>query len=135
MHWEEELKEQLEASEICFQEQKMQDMKLSAMDREEFEKRLKWYSSKYGPYIEKKGLHNWKNLFRKPTLYEWIILFMLFMMLFVAWAYQRDIALCRQFIEQQNFTINYTQPKQNLNPNLTNFTFNEGKSEDDTMEG
>lgn len=48
--------------------------------------------------IEKRGLHNWKNLFRKPTLYEWVILFMLIMALFIAWAYQNDTSLCREVL-------------------------------------
>lgn len=69
------------------------------MDNEELEKRLDWYNKKYGSYIEKRGLHNWKNLFRKPTLQEWTILFMLIMALFISWAYQRDIELCRQALE------------------------------------
>jgi len=35
-------------------------------------------------------LHNWKNLFRKPTLYECIILVMLILALFMWWAYSID---------------------------------------------
>jgi len=64
---------------------------------EEKEKQLEWYKKKY-PYIEKRGLSNWKNLFRKPTLEEWTILFMLIMGLFVAWAYMKDIQTCREFL-------------------------------------
>lgn len=62
---------------------------------EEYKKKLEWYEKKYGPYIEKRGLHNWRNLFRKPNLLEWTILFMLVMSLFIAWAYQQDTHLCR----------------------------------------
>lgn len=65
---------------------------------EEASKRLQWYDKKYGPYIEKRGLHNYKNLFRKPTMYEWIILLMLSLTLFIAWAYNEDTTVCKQFV-------------------------------------
>lgn len=48
----------------------------------------------------KRGIHNWRNLFRKPTLLEWTILFMLLMVLFMVWAYQRDTALCRETLKE-----------------------------------
>ena len=59
--------------------------------REQLEAKVKWYEKKYGPVIQKRGLNNWKNLFRKPNLYEWLILAMLLMALFMAWAYTHDI--------------------------------------------
>lgn len=68
------------------------------LSREELEKRLNWYSNKYGPYIQKRGLHNWKNLFRKPNLQEWIILIMITMAMFIGWAYNHDISQCREFL-------------------------------------
>jgi len=40
----------------------------------------------------------WDALWRMPTLNEWIILFMLIMMLVVSWAYKRDTAICRDFV-------------------------------------
>lgn len=87
------------------------------LERKELEKRLAWYSKKYGSYIEKRGLKNWKNLFNKPTLYEWTILFMILMALFIAWAYERDTALCRQVIEkQESFFKNFSE---NTNKNIT----------------
>ena len=66
------------------------------MEKEELEKRLKWYDKKYGPYIGKRGLHNWRNLLRTPTISEWTILFMLLMMGFVAWAYLADTEQCME---------------------------------------
>lgn len=60
--------------------------------------KLSWYEKRYGPYIEKRGIHNFQNLFRKPTLMEWTILFMTFMALFIAWAYQTDIAACQETV-------------------------------------
>jgi len=68
------------------------------ISREELENRLRWYENNYGAYIGNKGVKNWKNLFRKPTLQEWTILFMLIMGLFIAWAYNRDIGECREFL-------------------------------------
>ena len=61
------------------------------MDNQELEKRLKWYETKYGPYIEKRGIDNWKNLFRKPNLLEWTILIMLILAIFMGYAYMQDI--------------------------------------------
>lgn len=76
----------------------MVNIKNFQLSREELEKRLNWYSNKYGPYIQKRGLHNWKNLFRKPNLHEWIILIMITMALFIGWAYNHDISQCREFL-------------------------------------
>lgn len=73
------------------------------MDKIELEKRVRWYDKKYGPYIEKRGFHNWKNLFRKPSLYEWAILFMLLMVPLMAMTYNQDIAECRNFIENIDY--------------------------------
>lgn len=78
----------------------------SELSKEELLKRVNWFEKKYGPYIEKRGLHNWKNLFRKPTLYEWVILFMTLMALFIFWAYQQDMAECREIIIECNAILN-----------------------------
>jgi len=94
----------------------------------EMEERLKWYESRYGPYIEKRGMQNWKNLFRKPTLLEMVIFIMLIMGLYMAWAYQRDVAACTEFLKnrQDNMVIaNYermnTVPKLNFSTVEKNF--------------
>ena len=71
------------------------------LPRESLITRVQWYEKKYGPYYEGRGVKNWKNLFRKPTMYEWIILVMLLMMGFVAWAYNTDISNCREYINNQ----------------------------------
>ena len=55
-----------------------------------------WYRKKYGAVIGKRGLQNWKNLFRWPNIYEWTILFMMILALFMAWAYQHDIEATRE---------------------------------------
>ena len=72
------------------------------LTEDEMSKRLDWYSNKYGPYIERRGLNNWKNLFKKPTMLEWVILFMLLMALFIAWAYNHDVQECRKVLENKN---------------------------------
>lgn len=82
-------------------------VELHNLPRYELLKRTHWYEKRYGPYIEKKGIKNWKNLFRKPTFSEWIILAMLIGLGFVAWAYQRDIAACHEVINQTQFVWNF----------------------------
>ncbi len=67
--------------------------------------KVKWYEKRYGPVIGKRGSGNWKNLFRMPNIYEWTILFMIIMALFMAWAYNYDISTCREVL------INLTSQK------------------------
>jgi len=77
--------------------------------------RCKYCGSEYNQTV---GLHNWKNLFRKPTIDDWITLFIIMMVLFSLYAYKQDTALCRQYIkeQQENFVnlnitdeTNYTE--------------------------
>jgi len=70
---------------------KMADYDLCHLPRLELIKRVEFYEKKYGPYIGKRGTHNLKNLFRKPSLLEWVIFIMLIMVLLMVWAYYRDI--------------------------------------------
>lgn len=42
------------------------------------------------------GLHNWKNLFKAPSLNDWLMLFIIAMVLFAAYAYKTDTATCRE---------------------------------------
>lgn len=104
------------------------------LTREQLEGRLRWYEQKYGPYMRERGLKNWKNLFRKPTLYEWTILIMLILGLFMGWAYQRDISECRAFLDDvETYACLYCgnfQETMNLTPIsptkiIANVTFNE----------
>ena len=81
------------------------DIKAFELPKEQLEARLRWYTKRYGPIQEKKGLHNWKNLFKKPTLQDCIIFFMLVMMLFVAWSYSHDINACREFYQENSCDI------------------------------
>jgi hypothetical protein len=74
---------------------------------------------------EKRGLHNWKNLFRKPTFLEWVIFFMIVMVLFMAWAYKHDIESCQDFVKAVNENP-CAYCKVQVNPSLSNLTFKEG---------
>lgn len=70
---------------------------------------------------------NWKNLFRKPTLDEWITLFIILMVILSSYAYRNDInnlnefytneSYCDQKImfEQQEVNLDETQPGEFLN--------------------
>lgn len=62
-------------------------------------RKLKWYEQKYGPYYETKGLKNWKNLFRKPTTIDWIVLALWVLILFMAYAYSFETKQCRETLE------------------------------------
>lgn len=66
-------------------------------------KTCKYCGSLYIP--QKKGIHNWKNLFK----FDWSDLFYLFliiMIIFSVYSYKSDINKCQTFIsEQQNFSL------------------------------
>lgn len=94
--------------------------------------KLDWFEGRHGPYIEKRGLHNWKNLFRKPTLNEWVILAMIIMAMFMGWAYQEDTEGCRETLENIDSICSAkcsSYAKQDLNPSNLSFEFNLTMSE------
>ena len=66
---------------------------------EGYKTKLKWYEKNYGPYIEKRGLKNWKNLFRKPTMRDLLLLIILAGVLLSAWAYKSDIQTCQETLK------------------------------------
>lgn len=66
------------------------------MNEEEYKKRLDWYEKKYGPYFEKRGIHNTKNLLRMPNSYEWLILIIVGFTLFMSYAYNIETKVCRE---------------------------------------
>lgn len=64
-------------------------------------------TSKYGPEETwnfdprngqpiNRGLHNWKRLFRKPTLSDWITLGIILMVIVGAYFYYNDTKTCRE---------------------------------------
>ena len=108
-------------------------------ETEILKKKVAWFEKRYGPYIEKRGLGNWKNLFRMPTLQEWTILFMIMMALFISWAYTSDTQACRDTLENlEGICIDYcesefmiTRAKENQNPtypkiNIGDFIYDNG---------
>lgn len=67
----------------------------------------------------KPGLHNWKNLFRKPTLDEWITLAIIILMLFSYYQYKVDIKNLIDYYEGGDYYSNQMQLKDqgiNINP-------------------
>lgn len=71
-------------------------------DINEANKRIEWYETKYGPYFEKKGLNNWKNLMRWPTLNEWIILILLIMLVLFGIFSQHNASVCQEAVDYYN---------------------------------
>ena len=53
--------------------------------------------SMYSP--RKRGLHNLKNLWAKPTLNDFIMLFILAMVFFAAWGYTEDMKAVSEILE------------------------------------
>ena len=50
----------------------------------------------------KPGLQNWKNLFRKPTLEDWITLIIVLMLIISAYAYKSDIQTLNNFYQNES---------------------------------
>ena len=49
---------------------------------------------------EKKGIHNWRNLFKKPTLNDWVVTIMLVFVLILVFFYKLDVDGCVGVIEK-----------------------------------
>ena len=77
-------------------------METKGLTQEELEKRVFWYEQKYGPYIEKRGLHNWKNLFKKPSMSDWITLILIIGAILLGIAYSVDHKTCMMAIDYWN---------------------------------
>ena len=59
------------------------------------------------------GIHNWKNLFRKPTLDEYIMLFIILLSVFSYFQYNKDINTLREYYEGGDYCSNVLASKQN----------------------
>jgi len=70
---------------------------------------------RFNPKTDKRGLHNWKNLFKKPTTEDIIILLLLLLTFFNSWSYNRDMNACQDFYEDktENLYI-FSDSNQNL---------------------
>ncbi len=86
--------------------------------------------------MTKPGISNWKNLFRKPTLDEWITLFIIIMMIISAYVYKADVESITEFYTSGDYCnqqINLKQ-QETYNPqidlgdskDLTNFDLENG---------
>lgn len=104
----------MQEQEVITQQYNMDDL-----TPEEMQKRLAWYDKKYGPYIDKRGLSNWRNLFRMPNILEWTIFAMIVLVLFMGWAYSHDVAQCREVINNLP-TLACTYCQQITQGNLNN---------------
>jgi len=103
------------------------------LPKEQLIARLRLYEKKYGVITDKPGLHNWKNLFKKPTLQDWTILFMLIMMLFVAWSYSHDISACQDYMkDESNCLVNVPNNPTPMGLQIPNFTIKEDFGSDGT---
>jgi len=55
------------------------------------------------------GIHNWKNLFRKPNLEDYIMLFIIIMVLFSYYQYRVDIDNIIEYYEGGDYCWNQLQ--------------------------
>lgn len=94
--------------------------------------RLTWYEKRYGPYISKRGIHNWKNLFRWPNSYEWTILAMMILMIISTYAYQRDINVCKEFVDKSWFIYSEIQNGTRTINQMSDFKINVTRLFNDT---
>ncbi len=64
----------------------------------------------------KTGASNWKNLFRKPTLEEWITLFIITMVILSSYAYKNDIDNLNEYYNDEDYcTQNILSEQQDIN--------------------
>jgi hypothetical protein len=70
------------------------------------------------PINTKIGIDNWKNLFRRPTLDDWVVLIILMLLLLAAFAYTTDTKACRETIQNLDMIC-----LQRMN-NIANTTWN-----------
>lgn len=61
------------------------------------------------------GINNWKNLFRKPTLDEWITLFIIIMMIVSTYVYKYDIQNITEYYESGDYCLNQLDLSQQQN--------------------
>ena len=49
---------------------------------------------------EDRGLHNWRNLFRKPKFDDWVVLALMCCIGYLTWAYGRDVSGLQLVLEE-----------------------------------
>lgn len=55
------------------------------------------------------GVHNWKNLFRKPTFEDYIMLFIILMAIISSYAYNADVNNIVEYYEGGDYCSNQIQ--------------------------
>jgi hypothetical protein len=85
------------------------------------------------PYQTKIGVDNWKNLFKMPTMEDWITLIILILLIAAAFAYTTETKACKDTLNnldeiclKRANNVNYTG---NGVPYIPNTIFNESTSE------
>lgn len=86
-------------------------------------------------YETKVGMGNWKNLFRKPTIDDWIVLIILILLLAASYAYVTETKNCKDILSNatrldqiclmRNNRINYTWNGVPVIPSLNYTVVNE----------
>lgn len=64
------------------------------------------------------GLSNWKRLFRKPTMEDWITLVILILLVATSYAYQHDTKICRETLQNLD-TVCAARTSVNVMPNYS----------------
>lgn len=80
-------------------------------------------------YKTKIGVDNWKNLFRAPTLDEWITLIILILLIGAAYAYTTETKICRDTLA--NLDTVCMQRQANITNSVINnidYTYNESNA-------
>ena len=97
-------------------------------------------------YKTKIGVGNWKNLFRKPTMEDWITLVILALLILASYAYVQETAQCKSMInnldricaQYDTLRLNLTKTETSVNslamPNF-NFTTNRSNSSGNAIGG
>jgi hypothetical protein len=82
------------------------------------------------------GMHNWKNLFRKPTFEEMITLFIILGVIAIYFAYQYDIKQYQNYINTncKREVVSINTSNQDSFNNLTNITYKEVINNNQTNE-
>ena len=82
------------------------------------------------------GMHNWKNLFRKPTLEDYITLFIIIMVIFSYYQYKVDINNMIEYYEGGDYCWNQQLKNQenNINPSIGNALFQIDLSKLDSLD-
>jgi hypothetical protein len=69
------------------------------MEKEKFDEKIRICPCCKQEYKTQIGMNNWKNLFRKPTIDDWVTLFILIMLLVAAFAYTTETKQCRETLQ------------------------------------